>query len=154
MVGGLSKNVGLHGWSTTENLKCTLTKTPNNSPQKTKLGPQNKLFRISFIFEVYLLFSDFPAEVLKPTKTGKKDHPFYHTVSLIKSYLFYEPQLTQHGQKPTRFTNFLANMFLVGVRKNIRPRTAFSKHWESKCLYIPVYLCKKLLSGDGLNNFL
>ena len=45
-------------------------------------------------------------------------------------------------------------MFLVGVRKNIRPRTAFSKHWESKCLYIPVYLCKKLLSGDGLNNFL
>ena len=75
MVGGLSKNVGLHGWSTTENLKCTLTKTPNNSPQKTKLGPQNKKFRISFIFEVYLLFSDFPAESLKANKNWQKRSP-------------------------------------------------------------------------------
>ena len=38
-------------------------------------------------------------------------------------------------------------MFLVGFRKmnlhyNISrgPRTAFSKEWESKCLYIPVFL--------------
>ena len=51
------------------------------------------------------------------------------------------------------------NMFLVDFRKKSlhciisrRPRTAFSKHWESKCLYILVYLYKKLLSGAGQNN--
>ena len=32
------------------------------------------------------------------------------------------------------------------------PRTAFSKQLESKCLYILVYLYKKLLSGAGQNN--
>ena len=58
----------------------------------------------------------------------------------------------QHSQKLTHFTNFLAKIFLVGVKKKHfhctiprRPRTAFSKHLESKCLYILVDLRKKLL---------
>ena len=48
------------------------------------------------------------------------------------------------------FKNIPAKLFLVGVRKNIctasisrRPKIAFSKHFESKCLSISVYLCKK-----------
>ena len=43
-------------------------------------------------------------------------------------------------------------MFLVGVRKSIctapiyrRPKTAFSNHFESKCLCISVYLHRKTL---------
>ena len=45
----------------------------------------------------------------------------------------------------SQFTNFPANMFLFGVRKNLHciiswhPRTAFLKHFESKCLYISLY---------------
>ena len=68
--------------------------------------------------------------------------------------------LLQHSQKPTHFTNFPANMFLVGVRKKNRsalfrrPRTAFSKQWKSKCLHIPEYFRKKFLSDGGLNNLL
>ena len=51
----------------------------------------------------------------------------------------------------TGFTNFPANKFILGVRKKHlhciifrRPRTAFSKHFQSKCLYIPVCLRKKI----------
>ena len=49
----------------------------------------------------------------------------------------------------THLTNFLATMFLVGVRKKHLqctiwcPKTAFLKHLESKCLPIPANLCKK-----------
>ena len=51
----------------------------------------------------------------------------------------------------THFTNFPANMFLVGVRKkNIsrRPRNAFSKYFESKCLYVSVYLSKNIFVSE------
>ena len=47
-------------------------------------------------------------------------------------------------------------MFLVGVRRkhlhcpiSRRPITAISKHWESKCLYIPVYLRRKNYPRDA-----
>ena len=36
----------------------------------------------------------FSKKVAKPTKTSKRDHSFYSTVSLKKRYSFYEPQLT------------------------------------------------------------
>ena len=80
-----------------------------------------------------------------------------------KNLTYFEPQLTvknillQLSQKTTYFTKNV----LVGVRKkhlhctfSRRPRTAFSKYWESKCRCIPVCLHKKLLSGGGPNNFL
>ena len=41
----------------------------------------------SLIFGVYLLFSDFLAEVSEPTRTSKNGHLFYNTVSLIKTSL-------------------------------------------------------------------
>ena len=52
------------------------------------------------MFGVYLLMSDF-LKVLKPTKTIKKDHSFYNTVSLKKPHSIYEPQLAQHCKKYT-----------------------------------------------------
>ena len=63
--------------------------------------------------------------------------------------------LPKHRQKPFSLYKF-SGMFLFGVnKKNLhctiswRPRTAFLEHIESKCLYISVYLCKKILS-DGV----
>ena len=72
----------------------------------------------------------------------------------------------QYSQKPTHFQFFRKNVFGWCQRKHLqctisrRPRTAFSKHWQSKYLYISAYLCKeifvrrrKLLSVGRLNNF-
>ena len=59
--------------------------------------------------------------------------------------------LPQYSQK--RFWLYIFSSKPVSVwyqKKNLqwviswRPRTAFLKHFESKCLYISVYLCKKI----------
>ena len=50
----------------------------------------------NFLFEVYLLISDFLVESLKANGNQQKSHSFYNTVSLEKPHSFYEPQLTQH----------------------------------------------------------
>ena len=63
----------------------------------------------------------------------------------------------QHSQKISDFTHFPANMFLFGVRKKYlhctisrRPRTALLKHFESRCLYISIYLIKKIFVRETL----
>ena len=58
----------------------------------------------NLIFGVYLLVSDFSGQSLKPSKTSKKDHSFYNTVSLKMPHSFYKPQLTQHYKKYTPAT--------------------------------------------------
>ena len=62
--GGLSANVGHHGWSKTENKKKAWLKHPKAVPQKTKFGHQYKWFKIShlkfffmkILFRVYIFF--------------------------------------------------------------------------------------------------
>ena len=80
----------------------------------------------NLIFGVYLLLLDFLVETLKDNKNYQKRSVILWTVPLKKLTSFYEPQfnivkniIQQENQKPTHFTNFPANMFLVGVRKNI-----------------------------------
>ena len=61
--------------------------------------------------------------------------------------------LPQHSQKPFSLYE-LSSKYLVGVKKffaqhqhstiSRRSRIALSKYFESKCLYISVYLCKKI----------
>ena len=112
------------------------------------------------IFGVYLLNSDFLAESLKPTKTCRKDDLFYNTVTLKKSYLFYQPQLTQHGKKRSRNTakNLLTLQifqqtcfWLVSEKKSAKNCILFL---ESKCcLYIPVYLGKKTFVPETQETF-
>ena len=58
--------------------------------------------------------------------------------------------LSQHSQKPYSLYKFSSKYVLGYCQENIldcpmprHPRTAFLKHLESKCLYIPVYLCTK-----------
>ena len=90
----------------------------------------------NLIFGVHLLISDFLAESLKANKNWQKR-------SLILQYRI-KNILSQHSQNLTHLTNFPWNIFLVGVKKNIPLHSAFSRHRESKYLYIPVYLRKKM----------
>ena len=100
----------------------------------------------NLIFGVSELISDFLVEFSKPTKTSKKDHSFYNTVLLQKPHSFYEPHLTQYYKTYTPATQPKTCFWLVSEEKHLHciitrcPRTTFSKHLESKFLYIPVNL--------------
>ena len=53
----------------------------------------------------------------------------------------------------SHFTNFPANVWLVSQKQwhctiSRRPRSDFSKKFESKCLYISVYLPKKVFVSE------
>ena len=59
--------------------------------------------------------------------------------------------LPEHSQSLSEFTSFPANTFLFGVRKKYThciiswsPRTAFLKHFQSKCLDISVHIRQKI----------
>ena len=106
----------------------------------------------------------------------KSDHSFHHILSLKKPRSFYEGQLTQHCEKYTPITQPKAllrefsskHVLDCSQKKNLhctisrRPRIAFSKHLQRKCLDFLVYLRKEILFwrrrklsfGGGLNNFL
>ena len=98
----------------------------------------------------------------------------YFTMQLYtKTSLIWQPQLTQHRTKYTpatqpkthslyKFSNKHVSVWCQKKAFALHQRTAFSKHWESKCLYISIYLRERMfvpatqeaLSGRGLNNFL
>ena len=83
---------------------------------------------------------------------------FHNTILLRKPRSFYEPQLTQHYKKYTPATQpktllnlqiFQQLCFWLVSEKYLHctictVHTAFSKHLESNCLYIPLYLRKKI----------
>ena len=118
---------------------------------------------------VYLLISYFLLESLKANKNQQKHHSFYNTFLLKKSHSFYKSQLTQRYKKYTRILPQHSQKHLSGCcqKKHLhctisrRPRTAFSKHLESKYLYffkpllgnICSQRCRELLSGMELNDF-
>ena len=84
--------------------------------RKIKKTPANLIFGILFLtilfrtHNVFILVHMFQwalsdlffnfqilyQKVSDPTKTSKKDHSFYNTVSLKKPHSFYEPQLTSY----------------------------------------------------------
>ena len=109
-------------------------------------------------FGVYLLISDFLVERLKANKNYQKDHLFYNTVSLKKNPSFYNPQLSQFilATQPKNSLYKFSSKHVFGwyQKKHLnytiprRPRTTFSKHLESKCLYIPVDLRKKFFTSE------
>ena len=146
--------------------------------QETKFGPENNWFKISYL-EIYLLISDFLAESPEAIKNWQKCNSFYNKVSLKKPHLLYEPQVThncnkiyllpQQSQKPTHFTNFSANMFLVDVWKHICTASFLDvqalnsqSSWKiNVCVYLRISVrqflfqrCRNLLSGEELNGFL
>ena len=69
---------------------------------------------------IRFVIPEFVAENLKANKTSKKDHSFCNTVSLKKPHFFtYLNSFEIEATNLSQFTNFPANMFLFGVRKNI-----------------------------------
>ena len=126
------------------------------------------------IFEICLLILDILAQRFKASKIWQKE-------SLILQYKkpqwLYEPQFTQHCKKYTYTTQLKIHSLYKFFSKHVpgwchkkhlhctisgRSRTTFSKHWEIKCLYFPVYLRnkifvpqkqRKLLFGGRLNRF-
>ena len=115
--------------------------------------------RASEYHQSFLLMPYFLAKSLKAKKTSKKYHTFYNAVLLKKLHPFYEPQLTWHWKwyppatQPKIFLIlqiFSKHVFVWCQKKYLyctiswRPRTAFLKHFESKCLYISLYLLEKI----------
>ena len=96
----LSKNVGCHGYPTTK-IKKTLANLIFGILFLTILFRTYNAFILVHMFQWTLsdLFFNFQIlyqKVSEPTKTSKKDHSFYNTVSLKVPHSFYEPQLTSH----------------------------------------------------------
>ena len=85
------------------------------------------------IIRVFLFkFQIFQQKVSKSTKTSKKGHSFYNTVSLEKPYKFSSKHVSVWCQKKHLHCTISG-----------RPRTVFLEHFESKSLYIFVDICNK-----------
>ena len=105
----VNEYAGHHGQPTTV-LKLHWLKFPITVPK----------FILNFLF---LNFLDFLAGIVKASQ--QKDHSFYNRVSFKTSLIL---QTSTHSalrkKNLTHFTNFRANMFLVGFRKSISICTA------------------------------
>ena len=143
---GLSKNVSHHGWSTTKNVKITLA--------KTIYSKLNEWLKISY-FEFSFRFSSRKSQ--NQQKLAKKIN--YLKIQFRSKNLTYFMNFNslkivkiiplQHSQKPysLNFSSKNKNKKQQQLKKthctlSRRPRTAFSKHLESKRLDISD-LCKK-----------
>ena len=143
---GLSKNVSHHGWSTTKNVKITLA--------KTIYSKLNEWLKISY-FEFSFRFSSRKSQ--NQQKLAKKIN--YLKIQFRSKNLTYFMNFNslkivkiiplQHSQKPysLNFSSKNKNKKQQQLKKthctlSRRPRTAFSKHLESKQLDISD-LCKK-----------
>ena len=143
---GLSKNVSHHGWSTTKNVKITLA--------KTIYSKLNEWLKISY-FEFSFRFSSRKSQ--NQQKLAKKIN--YLKIQFRSKNLTYFMNFSslkivkiiplQHSQKPysLNFSSKNKNKKQQQLKKthctlSRRPRTAFSKHLESKRPDISD-LCKK-----------
>ena len=98
----------------------------------------------------YLLISDFLVQCQNQKNASNKDDRFDNTVSLKKTS-FYKLDLTQHYKKYSPVTKPKIQKTYLWVVSDktfalhhMHPKTPFSKHLESKYLYIPVNLPKKI----------
>ena len=113
---------------------------------------------VNFIRE-FFQFQIFLQKVSKPTKLAKKITHFtikFRSKNLTHITNLNSPDiennmLPQHSQRPFSLYKFSIKHVSVWCQKKHlyctlfrRPRTAFLKHFEIKCLYISVYLLKKM----------
>ena len=111
------------------------------------------------ITSVIFLISDFLSEVSTPTKTSKKIIHFkiqFRSKNLthftnLNSLDIGNNMLPQHSQKPFWLYIFSSRHVSVWCQKkylhctlSLRQRTAFLKHFESKCQYISIHLVIKM----------
>ena len=120
---GLSKNVGHHVWPKTKNLKISQYKTSENSHIKRNLDHKaNDANR--HIWSSSINFRFFGRKSRSQQKLAKRSlilqYSFAQKASLnLRNLNIIKNILPQQSQIITHFTNFPANMFLVGVGKNI-----------------------------------
>ena len=153
MLRQLFKNVRHHGLLTAKNLKITPAKIFKNCNKILNLDEKinNPKLLIQSCLSINFRFS---GSFSKPTKTSNKDHSFYKTVLLKKRHF---TNLNSLNVKKIYSCNTTKN--LTNFRKPVsgwcqmnhlnctisrQPKSAYSKHLESKCLYIPVNLLKKI----------
>ena len=131
--------------------------------KRPKTVPKNEIWARKYmiqkhLFGVYLLISNFLLESQNQQKLATKIIGFtiqFHSrkithftnlnsLSIIKNILF------EHSQKPHSLNNFSSKPGSCWCQmKHLHyiisryPKTAFSKHLESKCLYIHVNIRKK-----------
>ena len=98
-------------------LKSNLLKRHKTVP-KTKFGPRNKWFKISYLKFIFS-FQIFWQQALKPRKTSKKDHSFYNRVFAQKTSLILLPQ---HSQRPYTLYKFSSKHVSDWCQK---------KHWQT-----------------------
>ena len=107
-------------------------------------------------------------KVSKPTKLAKKITHFtikFRSKNLTHITNLNSPDiennmLPQHSQRPFSLYKFSIKHVSVWCQKKHlyctlfwRPRTAFLKHFEIKCLYISVYLLKKMFFSKEIVRF-
>ena len=112
------------------------------------------------IIRVFLNFRFSSRKSQSPQKLAKK-FPAHFTIQFHSKNLTHfknlnsldieNNMLSQHSQKPFWLYKYSNKHILVWCQKkhfhctiSWRPRTALFKHFESKCLYISVYLRKKI----------
>ena len=94
---------------------------------KYYFGHTTLVHRFHLTLSEFFLFQILWQNIFKPIKTSEKDPSFYNTVLLknpthvtnLNSFEIENNMLPKHSQKLSQFTNFPANMFPFGVRKNI-----------------------------------
>ena len=106
----------------------------------------------------FFLFQILWQKISKQIKTSEKGHSFYNTVSLkrrhvtnLNSFEIETNMLPKHRQKTLSFYEFSSKHVSVWRQKkhlhcpiSWSPRTTFLKHFESKYVYISVYLPQKI----------
>ena len=101
----------------------------------------------NFLFEVYLLISDFLVESLKANGNQQKSHSFYNTVSLENPHSFCEPQLTQHY-----IHSFIHSFFIhSSIHSFIHSLATFNVKKKKKQLRVLIYFDKKKIKKKNLN---
>ena len=151
-------------------------KRPKAVPQKTKLGPKYKWFKISylqFFFWKYFFrptrsiffIPEFVAENLKANKNQPKrsliwKYSFAQRTALIlriSTLLKLKITCSQNTAKtPSQFTNFPASMFLFGVRKSICtapfPDAQELLYWTTLkanvCIFLYIFLFVSKMKQD------
>ena len=99
--------------------------------------------------ESFFISDSLAEKVSKPTKTSKKDHLFYNTVSLIKPHSFYEPQLTLPYDPTTQPKTFLTLQIFQQTFLCLVSEKTFALHYfltPKNCilealLQMSVYVC-------------
>ena len=140
--------------------KIMLAKRPKTD-HKNKFRSEFKWFKI---FGVYLLISDFPAGYFKVNKRLAKKFNHFAINFCSKNLTHFtnlnflriaKNVLPQHSHNPYSLYKF-SNKHVSGwcQKKHFYciisrlPRTALLKYLESKCLYIPLNLQKKIFVTD------